>query len=64
MVRHASPAKSPAIRITVVVMLAVAIGGAAAKIEPLIAMGRQPHHPSLNERFADARREGATHSNR
>ena len=26
----------------------------AAKIEPLIAMGRQPHHPSLNERFADA----------
>ncbi len=25
-----------------------------AKIEPLIAMGRQPHHPSLNERFADA----------
>ena len=27
---------------------------AAAKIEPLIAMGRQPHHPSLNERFADA----------
>jgi transposase len=27
---------------------------AAAKIEPLIAMGRQPHHPSLNKRFADA----------
>ena len=26
----------------------------AAKIEPLIAMRRQPHHPSLNERFADA----------
>jgi transposase len=23
-------------------------------IAPLIAMGRQPHHPSLNERFADA----------
>jgi hypothetical protein len=27
---------------------------ATAKIEPLIAMGRQPHHPALNERFADA----------
>jgi len=27
---------------------------AAAKIEPLIAMGRQPHYPSLNERFAAA----------
>ena len=27
---------------------------AAAKIEPLIATGREPHHPSLNERFADA----------
>jgi transposase len=25
-----------------------------AKIEPLIATGRQPHHPSLSERFADA----------
>jgi transposase len=25
-----------------------------AKIEPLIAIGRQPHHPSLTERFADA----------
>jgi transposase len=25
-----------------------------AKIEPLIAMGRQPHHPTLTERFADA----------
>jgi transposase len=25
-----------------------------AKIAPLIAMGRQPHHPSLSERFADA----------
>jgi transposase len=25
-----------------------------AKVEPLIATGRQPHHPSLNERFADA----------
>ena len=25
-----------------------------AKIAPLIAMGRQPHHPSLVERFADA----------
>jgi len=25
-----------------------------AKIEPLIATGRQPHHPSLNERFAAA----------
>ena len=28
MVRHASPAKSPAIRITVAVMLTVAVGGA------------------------------------
>jgi transposase len=27
---------------------------AATEIAPLIAMGRQPHHPSLNERFADA----------
>ena len=27
---------------------------AAAGIEPLIAMGRQPHHPSLAERFASA----------
>jgi len=26
----------------------------AAKIEPLIALGRQPHHPSLSERFAAA----------
>src|SRR5271165_7077290 len=26
----------------------------AAQIEPLIAMGRQPHHPSLDERFAAA----------
>jgi transposase len=26
---------------------------AAAGIEPLIAMGRQPHYPSLNERFAE-----------
>src|SRR5438067_1769752 len=25
----------------------------AAAIEPLIAMGRQPHHPPLAERFAD-----------
>src|SRR6202163_915779 len=25
----------------------------AAGIEPLIAMGRQPHHPPLSERFAD-----------
>jgi hypothetical protein len=25
---------------------------AAAGIEPLIAMGRQPHHPPLRERFA------------
>jgi hypothetical protein len=25
----------------------------AAGIDPLIAMGRQPHHPPLNERFAD-----------
>ena len=25
---------------------------AAANIEPLIATGRQPHHPSLRERFA------------
>jgi len=28
----------------------------AAGIEPLIALGRQPHHPSLSERFAAARR--------
>jgi transposase len=27
---------------------------AETEIAPLIAMGRQPHHPSLNERFADA----------
>jgi Transposase DDE domain len=27
---------------------------AAAGIEPLIALGRQSHHPSLSERFADA----------
>ena len=27
---------------------------AAAGIEPLIALGRQPHHPSLGERFAPA----------
>ncbi|HVA40772.1 MAG TPA: transposase, partial [Candidatus Binataceae bacterium] len=27
---------------------------AAAGIEPLIAAGRQPHHPSLSERFAAA----------
>jgi transposase len=26
----------------------------AAGIEPLLAMGRDPHHPSLSERFADA----------
>jgi hypothetical protein len=26
----------------------------AAQIEPMIATGRQPHHPSLDERFADA----------
>ena len=26
----------------------------AAKIEPLLAMGRDPHHPSLSERFAGA----------
>src|SRR6201995_3414586 len=26
----------------------------AAAIDPLIAMGRQPHHPSLAERFAPA----------
>jgi len=26
----------------------------AAQIAPLIATGRQPHHPSLDERFADA----------
>ncbi len=26
---------------------------AAAEIDPLIAMGRQPHHPSLHERFAE-----------
>jgi len=28
----------------------------AAGIDPLIAMGRQPHHPPLSERFADVRR--------
>jgi transposase len=27
---------------------------AKTEVAPLIAMGRQPHHPSLNERFADA----------
>src|SRR5262245_66155341 len=27
---------------------------AAAQIEPLIALGRQSHHPSLAERFAEA----------
>jgi hypothetical protein len=27
---------------------------AAAGIEPVISMGRQPHHPSLDERFAEA----------
>src|SRR6202162_306964 len=27
---------------------------AETEIAPLIAMGRQPHHPSLDERFADA----------
>jgi len=27
---------------------------AAAGIDPLIALGREPHHPSLAERFADA----------
>jgi transposase len=27
---------------------------AAAQIDPLIALGRQSHHPSLSERFADA----------
>ncbi len=27
---------------------------AAAGVDPLIAMGRDPHHPSLAERFADA----------
>jgi hypothetical protein len=26
----------------------------AAEIEPLIAMGRQPHYPALSERFAEA----------
>jgi len=26
----------------------------AAGIEPMIATGRQPHHPSLQERFANA----------
>jgi hypothetical protein len=25
----------------------------AAGIDPLIAMGRQPHHPPLSDRFAD-----------
>jgi hypothetical protein len=29
-----------------------------AKIEPLIALGRQPHHQSLCERFAAARSPG------
>ena len=32
----------------------------AAKIEPLIAMGRQPHHPPLGERFAPHRRHRTT----
>jgi Transposase DDE domain len=27
---------------------------AAAQIEPMIALGRQPHYPSLSERFAKA----------
>jgi hypothetical protein len=27
---------------------------AAAGLEPLLAMGRDPHHPSLSQRFADA----------
>ena len=27
---------------------------AAARIEPLLALGRAPHHPSLDERFAAA----------
>ena len=27
---------------------------AAAGIDPVIAMGREAHHPSLDERFADA----------
>ena len=27
---------------------------AGTEIAPLIAMGRQPHHPFLSERFADA----------
>ena len=26
----------------------------AAGVDPLIAMGRQPHHPTLDERFAEA----------
>jgi hypothetical protein len=26
----------------------------AAEIEPVIAMGRQPHHPPLAERFVEA----------
>ena len=26
----------------------------ASEIEPLLALGRDPHHPSLGERFADA----------
>ena len=30
------------------------IQGTAANIEPLIATGRQPHHPSWRERFAAA----------
>jgi hypothetical protein len=29
-------------------------GNAGANIEPLIALGRQPHHPSWRERFAGA----------
>ena len=32
----------------------------AGTVEPLIATGREAHHPSLNERFADARRPRKT----
>ena len=36
---------------------------AAAGIEPVIAMGREAHHPSLAERFAeDPRRTGEPHA--
>ena len=31
----------------------------AAEVDPLIAMGRQPHHPPLAERFLRERANGA-----